>query len=558
VQDEAAAGGLGRSVEESLREDRETESDGWAQSSAPDTPDLRGALPCDDSGEVGREPKASPCGAKRRVVTGGAGRIFGRWGPYKRWSMYRRFRREAAKDPELWRQRDEEENARGRLPDDEQVQVPAIWVAELYTPSTVGGLLAGIARLGWEQGRTRDDSLTKWMCDVREGRQAGSMSLGLVSSPKDPHLMRERTALLPEGVMAALPTLMSITPSVTGLVVGFLLDETFANLLDEPLRATFSTRGDPLFRFWHVARYVFKNGPVRLGHNVLSPDLIRRDRLRSCMRELERRCIAWVHQHIPGVFAARSCSSFPTAVLYITEKTPPLTAEASGIRAFRGISIDRDFVAWESLEWPGARLVLADPWDDEDSRLVFACRRRDAVRHKEHYPDPESNWTIAQHADDLVRGLLLRWSLSCLLDGYHERLSALRDRTARTSVHRPVHDLKELRALARTSLYDIAACAQEIGEFVESDQAYRHDVLEMAFVRQIRGERPDMLRGLQESQGRRSRQVQRESDLLQSTLSIINDLSKGISNTRIQRLLVLLTGVSVAAALWAVYLSLKA
>jgi len=557
VPDETAANGPLDSSGKRIEEDYETVSDESPDTRIPDTGELRGALPPSEPDQVPPESEATLSGEKQTTSTGFVGRALEKWGPWKRWTYFREFLRDELEEPRFWQERDPEENAQGRLPEDEHIQVPAIWVVELYTPSTVAGLLAGITDLGWEYGRSRSDSLAKWMSDVREGRGAGWTSLGLVSPPKDPHFMRERTALLPEGVSAALPVLMSVTPSVTAFVVAFLMEDDTADLLDEPLRASFSTatRRDPLFRPWHVVRYVFRNGSARFGHSVHSPDMIRRDRIQSSMRELESGCIDWVRGHLPGAFALAG-STLPTAALFVTEKVPPLSEEARDIRAFDGLAIDRNYDAWESDEWPRARFVLPRLWDGEGSRLVFACRRRDAFPDRTGYPDPSSNWSIAQRADDYVRGLLSRWSLTCLLDGYHERLSALRDRTARDGGYRPVHDLKQLRSLARTELYDIAACAQEIEEFVESDQAYRHGVLKMTYAREVRGERLDLLASLQSSQGMRAQQVQRESGLLQSTLSTSNDLSQTISNIRIQRLVVLLAVVSTAIALWALFLAL--
>lgn len=554
MPDETAASGSVDSSGKRLEEDCETVSDESPDTGTPDTGELRGALPPNEQDQVPPESEVTPSSEKQTTSAVSIGRVLGNWGPWKRWSRYREFRRHELEEPHFWQDRDPKENAQGRLPDDEHVQVPAIWVAELYTPSTVAGLLAGITHLGWEYGRSRNDSLTKWMSNVREGRQAGSTSLGLVSPPEDRHLMRERTAPLPEGVRAALPILMSVTPSVTALVIAFLMDDESADLLDVPFRASFSTRRDPLFRSSHVVQYILRNGPVRFGHRIHHPDMIRCDRIKSSMRELERGCVDWVREHLPGAFASLAGASFPTATLFVTEKVSPLTEEAGNIRAFYGLTIDRDYDAWESEEWPGGRLVLPRSWDDEGSRLVFACRRRDAFPEQPGYPDPSSNWTIAQHADNFVRGLVSRWSLTCLLDGYHERLSALRDRTARDGGYRPVHDLKQLRSLARTALYDISACAQEIEEFVESDPGYRHDVLEMTY-RNVRGERPDLLGGLRSSQGMRAQQVQRESGLLQSILSTSNDLSQTISNIRIQRLVLLLTPVSIAIALWALFLA---
>ena len=369
--------------------------------------------------------------------------------------------------------------------------------------------------------------------------------------------MRERTARLPVGVVAACPSLLSLTPSLTGLVVGFLLDEESANLLDRPFRATFSTRVEPTFTFTDVIRYVVMDRPMVLGNRIYSPDIIRRGSLQSCVSELEQRCVRWVSQNLPGAFAERGESAFPTAVLFITEEAKPLTPEAARVRAFHGTGIDLDFDAWESQEWPGARVILPHVRNDGDSRLVFACRRCDAVPDKPYYPDRETNWTIGQFADDQVRGLLSRWSLSCLLNGYHERLATLRDRAARSRTPRPVHSLKELRSLARTAFYDSTSCAQEIEKLTESDRAYRHDVLEMESVRALAGEARGMLPMLQEWQKRRAQQVLSEVGLVRSTLSLVNELAERISNTRIQRFLALLTTFSVAAALWAVFLALK-
>lgn len=518
-------------------------------------PELRGALPPLGPNKALRKADDVPQPDAKTALRGLRG-----LGPWKRWRWYREIRQHERDEPNFWRDRDPSENARGRLPNDEGIEVPAVWVAELYTPSTVGGLLDGIRDLGWEYGRSRDDSLTKWMNDVREGRQAGWTSLGLVSPPEDAHFMSERVAPLPDGVRAALPVLMSLTPSLTALTIVFLLRDDAAASLDQPLRAEYmtTTHRDPLLRPWHVIRYVLANGEARFGRSIYHPDMTRRMEVRSCIRDLESSCTAWVREYLPGAFSSLDDARNPTAALFVTEEVRPMSEEARSIRALDGLAINRDYDAWESAEWPGARLVLPRGWDDEGTRLVFACRRRDAFPDRPGYHDPTSNWTIAQRADDLVRGLLSRWALTCLLDRYHQTLSALRDRTALNSRYRPVRDLKKLRSLARTTLYDIGACAHEIMEFAESDARFKRYVLEMVYAREVNGKKPDLLNDLRSSQVARAQQVQREADLLRSTLSTSNDVSQTISNIRIQRLVVWLTLISLGVALWAAYLSFMA
>jgi len=198
-----------------------------------------------------------------------------RWGPYKRWQWYRTHGDWG--DREFLRERDSEANELTRLPADERLAVPAVWITELYTPSTVPGLLQGIDKLGWTHGRGMDQNLAKWMSDVRDGRMAGWTNLGLVSPTSEPHFMRERTADLPAGVKAAMPKLMSLTPGLTAMVMCFIFDDECATSVEVPLRADYQTytERDPLFRRSHLIRHLLLGSDIRLGERIHDPDLQR-------------------------------------------------------------------------------------------------------------------------------------------------------------------------------------------------------------------------------------------------------------------------------------------
>ena len=479
-------------------------------------------------------------------------RLLAKWGPWRRFTWYLEIQREERES--VWQKRDAEKNERGRLPPTESVQLPAVWVAELYTPSRIQGLIEGISNLGWEHGKSRDDSLLRWMSEVRQGRRAGWTSLGLVSPPGKAHLMRERTAVLPEGVRAALPILMSLTPSITALVTAFIFDDQVAASLDEPLRAEYTTqtKRSRFFRRRDLLFHILFGTPVQLSRSIYDPDIQRRTLTRTCLAELEGTCVRWVRQNLPGVFASGIRSGmFPTALILVTEVAAPVTEEARSIRAFEALAIDRDYDAWESEEWSGARLVLPRSWDEEGLRLTFACRRRDAFPERPGYPDPKSNWTIAQRANGLIRGLLSRWALSGMLDGYHELLSELRDGLAGTQTHRPVRDLKKLRSLARTKLFDIVTSSHDIEEFASVRWRYCHDVLEMKYTRSSTPERTNLVDALSREQRRRSEQVRRNAELLRTILSVTVGASQAIASIRIQWLAIglsiLSTGIAVVA-----------
>jgi len=70
------------------------------------------------------------------------------------------------------------------------------------------------------------------------------------------------------------------------------------------------------------------------------------------------------------------------------------------------------------------------------------------------------------------------------------------------------------RNLANATLYDIAACTQEIVVFTESAFPYCHNVMEMFYIRKQEDEKIKLLKHFRTSQADRARQVQRESELL--------------------------------------------
>lgn len=500
------------------------------------------------SSELPAAPPASDVTKARRIA---------RWGPYKRWSWYREIRKARAESP---RWDEAKETEQGKLPAAEAVDIPAIWVAELYTPSTVSGLLNGIAKLGWEHGRSSDRSLLKWMSDVRQGRSAGWTSLGLVSPKAKPHFARDREATLPDGIAVAFPMLMSLTPGITALVISFVLEDDAARSLQEPLRATYTTRtsSDPLFRSWHVIPYVLWNRTTRLGESIHTPDFQRRVAVRAQARALEARCVEWVRGALPGAFASRIVPGpHPTAMLYVTKKARPMTDEARQMRAFDPLGLDRDYDSWESDEWPSARMVLPRAWDEEGLRLIFACRREDAFPKNDGYADPESNWTIAQRAHEKIQGLLARWAVSCLLNRYHQLLSTLRDNSARETANRPVSDLKELRSLARVDLFDVGTATREV-EVLAASRRYAQNVLEMKYVREMGGEHPELLEEFQSFQKERASQLTKEVGLLLSTLATTSDVTQTISNIRVQRLIVALTIISIGIAVVAIIVAVNA
>jgi hypothetical protein len=78
-----------------------------------------------------------------------------------------------------WRNTDDRDNERGVPPADEHVRWHALWLAEVYLPSTIGGLIDGIERLGWWESH-KDETVRDAVNAGRSGRGGGSVVLPLL------------------------------------------------------------------------------------------------------------------------------------------------------------------------------------------------------------------------------------------------------------------------------------------------------------------------------------------------------------------------------------------
>ena len=356
---------------------------------------------------------------------------------------------------------------------------------------------------------------------VRLGKLAGWRNLGHVAPSKSSHPMAHHKAQLPANVVGALPVLMSITPSVTALVIGFMIGDGLSDQLNMALRDDYSTRirNDPSFHWWHVFPYVLWGRDGRSGQQVFRPDDLRARAAQGLIDKTEAECQTWVSSHLPGVFATNlNDEGLPSALLYLTEQAEPLAQKTRSIRALDGLGLTRSWDSWHGYGWDGARMALPESWRSSGQhRVIFGCRRKGAFPPQQGYADPESNWTISQRANDIVPNLLVRWSLSCLLDGFHQALSGYRDSTARRSGFRPIKDLGRLRSLVQSQLYDIALSTREIESFATSQFKYCHDVLDVSHSLSTEDRPIALLHELRNSQKERSIQVKEEQDLLQGT-----------------------------------------
>jgi hypothetical protein len=225
--------------------------------------------------------------------------------------------------------------------------------------------------------------------------------------------------------------------------------------------------------------------------------------------------------------------------------------------AYDATGLTGSYRSWRADEWPAIRLALPDTFFDESSRaLTFACRRADSFDPKTaHIPD-QSDWSIAQYADDRIRGLLIRWAASMLLAEHRRRLAAVRDLMgAGTQGHFAVGNLKRARRLIAVEAVDVEVTAAEVKRLASNESLYRHDVLEPVEAHAIRrggaGEPVKLLESLRHQQIEEANELAEQLRILVGALASSSSITAAISSVRLQRLVLLLTAVSIAIASWA-------
>ncbi len=206
------------------------------------------------------------------------------------------------------------------------------------------------------------------------------------------------------------------------------------------------------------------------GQSIESPSNLRASATHGFMAEHRRACSSWVKERFPGAFCSASHGSeLPSIQLITTEVGVPLDPSTDNYQAFGIVGFTNSRLAWRSDEWPAIRMAYPSAFSDESDRaLTIGCRRHDAIdpRFRAGRQEPESDWSIAQFADDFFQGLVLRWALTNLLVEHRRRIADLRDMLAKNARRRTtVRTLKQTRQLVKTEAFDSEVAAYEIRRF---------------------------------------------------------------------------------------------
>jgi excisionase family DNA binding protein len=458
---------------------------------------------------------------------------------------------EQADVQETFRRRDVEKNTRYALPDGEQPVLAAVWTVELYTPSSIAGLLDALKRHNWLRPRSSSSSIdpVRWVQDHR-GRpgSGGWMWLPRVipPSPGGPFL-DANVGEVPDGFSSIHLAIVAVTSTLTAVVGCFLPTDELAAGLEAALRREHQTTVSP--------------NPSG-GWSIHSVEQHKQDTVDAMRAGARQAAMDWIQRYLPGVFARGLLEGdMPTFDLILTESVEPLVDSSGPRQPDRAwldlLALDTAFSAWICRDVAGLKMAL--PGSRHEHHLTFAAQRSqlfhdDQLDHPQVRRRQELAWKL--DADYLAPSFAAQWAINGLLSGVERRLARIRDLAERSSHRRSIRMLDELRQELLNVGLDGHVVAADVIAFTNAAALYDHNMLEFVEAwtpKPTEATTPAapaaIPAALRERQQQRAQRILDSERQLRDLLGATSNLAGTVTNLRLQRRVAILTAVSTIAAI---------
>ncbi|SBT64294.1 hypothetical protein GA0070622_1267 [Micromonospora sediminicola] len=359
-----------------------------------------------------------------------------------------------------------------RVPPQEHVHMPGIWVVELFPPSQFSSLDQAIRKGDWDRHR-------RWIYDGRDNRRYLELSrsgkgwswwrLADIAQKGSKIWLADSTREdLPEAFETVQLKAVQIGAGLTAVVAFFRLTDTAARRLD---------------RVWHEKhepRLAFGKGLPRAEDRQWASFRLTQ-KARRALHDAARR---WMAERCPGYFSSYS-EPQPLLDLLLMNEFDPTKGERVDREladALRAIGFTGDLLHTTSSDLPG---ILLSPVDGELCRALEGKRtwglwgNRKVLAAIPGYLEGRGNdvdHAIAHVADDRIRSFSVILAISGFLEIAESEYAKLRD-SARARHHTfKASRLNYLRRSLLTLSLDLTSVARDVQEFWKRNWREAHDI----------------------------------------------------------------------------------
>jgi hypothetical protein len=315
-------------------------------------------------------------------------------------------------DREYLRRKDIEDNLNSRVPPDERLRQSALWAVEIFGPAEADKLHTSLTKLGWNEARLYglNTDPGSWLGEQRKYGTEGSLNLGVIERPGKSHfLSRGRHAPLPDAVDFAHGWLYQLSPSVTAVILCFVMKESATVAYEVEINRDRKTMHEPL------------QGGYRV-HNV---GHLKRRSVELVRIETRAMVADWFASHLPGLFSlAADGNRIPTAELLTTKDKQLFDDERNPIKPnWLQLATPLDCREVWTLKSSDA-IRLSWPRLEDDLRFHGVIHLRTAglttedLRHRGNHGDA----SYVSLVDDHLRGVLVHFASIAALREITRRL----------------------------------------------------------------------------------------------------------------------------------------
>jgi hypothetical protein len=441
---------------------------------------------------------------------------------------------------------DKPENDRTRLPGSEEIHLGGLVLAEVFPPSYASALRDAVG--GFPIAREKKAELAAWLI---KGRSSSGVSGHM-------HLATVRRGC-PRNVDVVSIDLYFLQPSFTILIVAFAIVDD-AGDLSKVLRSDYASNGrvsviGPLG--WARSRIPWS----RPAKNLIvlpdwQPSRRKRQALEVIIRNHEVSCWDWLADKFPGRFCHEDPALRPSFRVLTTKESSPYVDDDKWLNP-PDLRFRSDL--WKPTTSENWFLQVSDWPRNLQTTATAATRRlpRDANSGQDTglcSPQQMALQFASGHSS-----VVARWATSCLLSLYADELAALRDHAGRHPQRRlPRRHVRAALDLDRYLIgdgLDAATVASDVASFAENTQNFATDLRAYPeyldpFPESARAANPprEMMAWIREGLQERAEILVRDTSAATGNIRASAELRQAIANTRLQRVVVPLTFLTLVAA----------
>lgn len=331
------------------------------------------------------------------------------------------------------------------VPKDERVEIPGVWVVELFPPSHSLALRSRFQKNRWDKPRLAgglSQGNVQRLDSSRSGRGWDWWVLGQLSDrgSKGTQLFRRQ---LPEQFENVEVMAVSIGGGLTAVVAHFQVSTRANNELNSSWHEEF----EPKVRWTRgVPRALDRK------HAAI-------DKAKGARNDIDAAARRWLTKACPGYFADTKEPHLTLDLMLLSQHDPLVWGANHDIFEALGLT-NQDSVVRTSPTLPDLLLTPStSPFDvdGQDRKWTLWGHRARATGNK----------SLSTSAHDLLRNTLASFALSALLNSMEDDYARLRDRAHKQRKKIRRKDLEKLRSDFLTTSLDVASAIRDINGFHE-------------------------------------------------------------------------------------------